>query len=357
MRTITKSAVFLLIVAGAILAALLLAECYARITSLPPAFINLSVGGQNSAYKLSENRILGYEMKPGYRDPDDPNLNDSFPRVNSIGFRDAERSVEKSSFRILMLGDSVLAGHGIRNIDDLISRKLESRLKSRGYDLEVLNFGVGGYATYAEIELLRLKGILFDPDLVIILFIQNDFELFGYQLHHYKPEKEKGVLKYLLTNLRLFRYLAFRYDLFGVAYKYDPEYRVAVSREMGLRTGMREHMGNFLTLSNEHGFKPLVAYWPKFPEEKGADAFELSPWRENFDQLSPITDSLGIELVDMAPFFEEDYRRKGMPDSPSGFYTRGDGMHPVEPGMDAGAAILEQILEDGGYLPAKRGKK
>ena len=353
MRFVNVLRFVFLLSAGVLPAAVLLAELYARIVDLPPVMINLSVGEKKSAFKLSDNRILGYEMKPGYRDLKNPDLHESFPYVNSIGFRDIERQTGKSSFRILMLGDSVLAGHGIRAIDDLISRELESDLESRGYDLEVLNFGVGGYATSAEIELLRTNGIRFDPDLVIILFIQNDFELFGNQLSKYGSQDSSPVLEFFLTNMRLFRHFAFRYDLFDVAYIFDPNYRIIAGKSMGRRTLMKDHLSKFQALSEECGFGSIIVYWPKFPAEERAAALESSPWRENFDQLSPITDSLGIELVDLAPLFEEDYRRSGAQASPAEVYTNGDGMHPVEFGTETGAAILAQILEEGGYLPRR----
>ena len=46
----------------------------------------------------------------------------------------------------------------------------------------MLNFGVSGYCTRAEIELLETKGLAFDPDVVVVVFVENDFDNFNTQL-------------------------------------------------------------------------------------------------------------------------------------------------------------------------------
>ena len=67
--------------------------------------------------------------------------------------------------RILLLGDSVVEGYGLPEPETL-SRQLED-LYPEG-SVEVLNFGVSAYCTRAEIELLEVKGLAFDPDIVVL---------------------------------------------------------------------------------------------------------------------------------------------------------------------------------------------
>ena len=55
-----------------------------------------------------------------------------------------------------------------------MSRQLEMRYGDG--QTEVLNFGVSGYCTLAEVELLEVKGIQFQPDLVVLVFVEKRFQ-------------------------------------------------------------------------------------------------------------------------------------------------------------------------------------
>ena len=81
------------------------------------------------------------------------------------------------SDEFILLGDSVVEGDGIRirQVDDLISRQLEMLY---GDGTQVLNFAVSAYSTLAEVELLRVKGLQFNPDTVVLIFVENDFDNF-----------------------------------------------------------------------------------------------------------------------------------------------------------------------------------
>ena len=131
---------------AALLVALVLAEVGIRAAGLAPAVKAIWVSDEESVYRRSANPVLGFELKPNYRN-DDPNPNQSYPSTNAWGQRDVERPIEKPAgvARILLLGDSVVEGHGIMEIDATISRQLE-RLFPDG-STEVLNFGVSGYCT------------------------------------------------------------------------------------------------------------------------------------------------------------------------------------------------------------------
>ena len=112
----------------ATLLALAVAEIVVRVASLAPDVKPIDIAAEHSVYKRSSNPILGIELKANYRD-DDPDLHRSYPHTNSHGQRDIERSIDKPHGvrRIILLGDSVVEGDGIRirQVDDLISRQLE----------------------------------------------------------------------------------------------------------------------------------------------------------------------------------------------------------------------------------------
>ena len=93
-------------------------------------------------------------------------------RINSLGFRGPETTVAKppGTFRIVGLGDSFTFGEGVRQEDTFLA-VLQAEL---GAGTEVLNFGVLGYDTEAEVNLLRFEALRFEPDLVVLCLFMND---------------------------------------------------------------------------------------------------------------------------------------------------------------------------------------
>lgn len=94
--------------------------------------------------------------------------------VNSLGIRDYEVAIEKThACRILAIGDSFTFGWGV-NIDETWVKRLESNLRARGVDAEVLNLGKPAanpneYEFIAELSIPLLK-----PDMVILGLLNGD---------------------------------------------------------------------------------------------------------------------------------------------------------------------------------------
>jgi len=76
--------------------------------------------------------------------------------------------------RVLMLGDSYTFARGVED-DETCAAVLERLCKANGARVEVLNSGVPGYSTDNEYLYLKKKGLLFNPDIVVLmLFPRND---------------------------------------------------------------------------------------------------------------------------------------------------------------------------------------
>ena len=88
--------------------------------------------------------------------------------INSLGFRDREFGLEKTSkIRAVVIGDSVTYGNGV-NLEDTWIKRAEASLRNQGIDIEMLNLGKPAagprdYANIAECAVPRLK-----PDMIIV---------------------------------------------------------------------------------------------------------------------------------------------------------------------------------------------
>jgi hypothetical protein len=99
-------------------------------------------------------------------------------RLNAQGLRDREIPYEKpdGEKRILLLGDSVTFGWGVsqgESFGDQMEPLLES---SSGRRWEVINAGVNGYNTEQEAIYFRIEGLRYEPDIVIVTYLENDIE-------------------------------------------------------------------------------------------------------------------------------------------------------------------------------------
>ncbi|MCX6623451.1 MAG: GDSL-type esterase/lipase family protein [Acidobacteria bacterium] len=98
-------------------------------------------------------------------------------QTNAMGLRERPISSKQPGRpRILMLGDSVLFGWGVR-VEDTCSRQLENLLHmQRGIDAEIINSGVPGYNSYQEMVFLKTRGGMLEPDAVVLLYVDNDID-------------------------------------------------------------------------------------------------------------------------------------------------------------------------------------
>ena len=92
---------------------------------------------------------------------------------NRFGFRDIEYSNEELSKckKVVVVGDSFVAGHGIENISDRFTDILREKF---GDQYCTLALGVPGWGTRAE--LAALKRFQYKPDFVILSYYINDID-------------------------------------------------------------------------------------------------------------------------------------------------------------------------------------
>jgi tetratricopeptide (TPR) repeat protein len=331
----------LLLALTALVAGLAIGELASRLLGLAPAVKAIEVTNPDCVYKRSTNPILAYELKANYRN-DDADLGRSYPRTNAHGQRDIERSREKpaGTRRILLLGDSVVEGHGIREIDDTMSRQLEM-LYDDG-QTEVLNFGVSGYCTLAEAELLEVKGLDFEPDTVLVVFVDNDFDDFNIEGFQLGRARQRPILvKQLFVHSSLFRAACLRFNLFQFGVEHDP---VRWNQQAIGDNNVVEGLERLSRMAREHGFQTAIAIWPRFTDGEIIDAHPMpnNPRQLIIERLAAM---YGIPATRLSPHFQRHRSSDGPSVNPRQRYTIGDMFHPSEEGCQVAAAGIKDILD------------
>jgi lysophospholipase L1-like esterase len=100
-------------------------------------------------------------------------------QYNSHGFADIEFSEQKEEdvYRVLVIGDSFTYGYGNlanETYPKLLEKKLNARSKKR---YELYNLGLSGLGTYLEYGVLAEVAVDLDPDMIIVGFFMNDFDI------------------------------------------------------------------------------------------------------------------------------------------------------------------------------------
>ena len=129
--------------------------------------------------------LLGWAHEPNHRARFNHRDFSVEVAINSHGMRDSEYSVTRTAKRrMLVLGDSFGWGFGVEHHE-----RFSEILEDAHRDWEILNASVSGYGTDQEFLLLRDRLLAFRPDVVLLLFYENDFgnNLVAEEYWHFKP--------------------------------------------------------------------------------------------------------------------------------------------------------------------------
>ncbi|MBU1909947.1 MAG: SGNH/GDSL hydrolase family protein, partial [Verrucomicrobia bacterium] len=250
-----------LLIAG-LLAALAIGEVITRLSGRAPEMSLISVG----RFQLSANPRMGYEPVPDFEYHGRKLYYYEFRgRSNRLGFRDRDHPVQKpaGTFRILVLGDSITMGLELERTEDIFTFVLERALREKGYAADVLNFGVSGYNTQQEVEMLADKGLAFQPDLVVLAYCLNDtLQMNGGIIRRLRERESEaaGIAHYQLTP-RLARSALYRLIWARFFAERLVEDRVQHYRDLKADT-VEPSLKKLRRLADEQGFEVLVAVLP-----------------------------------------------------------------------------------------------
>ena len=107
----------------------------------------------------------------------DLGIADRLIHINRYGHHDDDfpRQKPMGEFRGLLIGDSIVMGHGVTK-HEAFANQLEDLLRDSGRghsSYQIINTGVQGYATSQELRVLE-ESLAFEPDFIAIGFAVND---------------------------------------------------------------------------------------------------------------------------------------------------------------------------------------
>ncbi len=260
----------------------------------PDAF---SIEKMNSFHRMGYSQLVQPSDCPEMIYELVPDTHDLFKLVpfdiNSRGQRDAEYPLEKpaGTFRIIVIGDSLVMGTGIA-LEDTFQARLEVALNETGdANYEVINFGVAGYYLRQYAGLLTCRAQAYDPDLVIVGFYPgNDSEVPPEEFFD-EPYEVKGRDYPFFFPFAL-RELASTAKLKAEARLLEAIHRTLdqpTSEESAYMTGMFNAFGAYAT---ESGVPILVAYLAYRSD------YGVTP-----DELEPLTQVADLCFIDLSAAF------------------------------------------------------
>ena len=233
----------------------------------------------------------------------------SSPNINSYGMIGREYRLKKPKgvYRILILGDSLAAySNNVRILEQKLNG--DSLLASK-YTFEIWNSGVGSYDIRQYANYLRYKGIKYNPDMVIVFFCLNDFDLNDYILYKNKD----GFTAYHLSARELSK--TYIPNVFLLRHSYL--YRLLVLRLEGYLLEKRKNQiinqqegdGRYYlrTIKQICESKKIALTAAIFPYLKPFSEY-TDLRKQAYEAMVKILEGLGVEYIDLHSFFPEEKR-------------------------------------------------
>ncbi len=243
---------------------------------------------------------LGYEMKPS-------------SNRNSLGMFDKERTRTKKNdtYRIVIVGDSITVGSKYPQfLEELYSKIYQEKI-------EVWNCAVVGYNTIQECIALQEKWLKLEPDMVIIGFCWNDFEITpivtkidGQPVGLFSKYANVKINPFLLKHSALYRLIM--KSIFIYQSKKN-------NNDIALYNRVACALRKTKDILDSKKIPLLLVILPK-PVE-----YQKNIQQEDFKRIKKITTELQIPTLDLIPYikqFNPDELRR-QPDDDSHFNLKG----------------------------------
>ncbi|MEZ4753242.1 MAG: GDSL-type esterase/lipase family protein [Bdellovibrionota bacterium] len=215
--------------------------------------------------------------------------------VNSYQYRDAEFNLEliRSKNSVLVLGDSIAAGHGIKNASNRFPDLLAKQL---GDSSIVLNASICGWSTSHELTALKTHLTQFQPETVILSYFLNDIEGAATRVGIKKPEYivlPSGFLGRLVSDSHLINYFYWRSyrALYPELAKLYADYLNQVWQDARVRQAHLQELREIFELSTQDGRRFILVIMP--------DLLQLGQSKQLIEPVLNLFKSLKAQIIDM----------------------------------------------------------
>ncbi len=214
--------------------------------------------------------------------------------TNASGFRDREFPTEKQpgKTRMVFLGDSFTLGWGVP-FEETFETLVEKKLNEGGDHYESINLGVGNYNTTMELELLRWKGLPYQPDAVVLVFFVNDTEPIP-RLSRLSYHVRRNSYLFALLYDRVLRFKASR----NLGPMWKDYYQSLYHPQSPYLAENTESVRELARLCRENGIQLFIVNYPDLHQLKDY------PFDQATRYIQSLAEELQVPFLDLAPFFE-----------------------------------------------------
>ena len=252
-------------------------------------------------------RLTGLAEWGGGQGPYQPNAGFKYKDLysyNSLGFRGPQlpAAKDKRVLRIIGLGDSFTFGQGLK-WDETYLEQLRAMIEGKGaYYCETGNFGKSGWNTVQEYGALKDTVLPYSPDIVVLLFVLNDFLLTDYYLLPFTYSGDNSAslygyeMKYLWRS-HLFFSLVKAYN--NIKRPFSEEIKATFASDSNNTKYCLWHLKEIAALCRGKGVTPVLLISPLFDDLKRYPFDELRARLGNWGR------EFGFVVVDTLPEFKK----------------------------------------------------
>ncbi len=242
---------------------------------------------------------IPHKFKKAHNDIE--NSNWQFAKLNPYKFTDKERSIKKKEDikRIAVLGDSFVWGTGIP-YESTWNHKMEKMINGKHQDIEVLSWGFPAWSTMDELSFLENHGLKYEPDMLIVGYVNNDPHIQRVELKVFSWHKSSvaKILKIFFPNSISF----IRAYLYNYLFKHFDDY------------GYSNWIDKLHSEENLNEYAKVLQDFSQFCHSKNLKLlFVLTPsnhdeiYRKQFDKIIPLLEQANIKYLDLFPPIKNEY--------------------------------------------------
>ena len=209
--------------------------------------------------------------------------------LNSEGYRDVEYDDKliEGKRKVIFLGDSFVAGHGIDDPEDRFSDLLDQKIPDFNYSF---NLGVGGSDVLDAYQ--RLEAFPYEPDFLIFSYYLNDIDLdaerAGLEIARARSYDDVFLpFRFFVRRSYLLNNLYWRFPHGGEMADYEQFVKQCYtdSTVMDIHTA---HLDSIVYFAQDRGIPMLAMVWP-FLDRVEWSEFATTPILEHFEERGVYT--------------------------------------------------------------------